>query len=396
MNMITNSISRAALPALAGIAMGILVPVAAGQRNPDTLRYKTEDGRRRSTKVIILHEGYLEVKYKKAGRDEKSLPLDRVLKVKLGGFPDAIKQGIAAEERAGKDDTGLAQTLEKAAESFALAAGQEETRDTLKAMALYRSAIATMKLALIQPTWMDKSIARFQEFLTTYPKHRDSLQSILHLGKLLRLKGDVDGALTELKKIEKLVLDENIPTLWEVRSKIEQVKVLLAAGRVPEARTTVTSANTLLAEVTGQDLLVKNQQSQSDLLKGRCDIKEKSYAAAVTYFENITTNAGTDLTRKVVGLLGKGEAFYFKGKDKGSLKSLRMAQLAFARASVLNPNIPAFSAKAAFFTGQVLTELAAKGEGAENAQKAKQYYREVIRFHPLSDWSAKARKRLEE
>jgi TolA-binding protein len=383
-------------PALAGLLLGALLPAAAGQRNPDLLRYKAENDRIRSTKVKVLEYGYLTLKYQKDERDPKELPISRVLTVRLGGFPPAYQQGMAAEKQAGTVAGNLLENLEKAANSYALAAGEEGLRQPLKAAALYRSAICTLKLALAESSWIDRAVTRFREYLQAYPKHHEALQAILHLGKLLRLKGSPDEALTELKKIDQKVLDENIPVIWEVRSKLEQVKAHFRAGRIQQARTTVANANTLLAEITGQQELVKSLQSRNDLLKGRCDIKAKAYDAAIRYFEGIINAAGTDLTRKVVGLVGKGEAFYHKGREKGDMGALRKAQLAFARASVLNPNMKEFGAKAAFFTGEVLTALAGKGEGARYAQQAKDYYREVIRYYPLSDWSAAARKRLAE
>jgi len=382
--------------AAAGLVLGLLLPAASGQRNPDLLRYKVENDRTRTVKVKILEYGYLQLKYQKDNRDPKELPIDRVLTVRLGGFPTAYKQGLAAEAQARTGEGNLLKTLEKAADSFALAANEEKLRQPLRADALYRSAICTLKLALAESSYIDKGAERFREFLTSFPKHHEALQAILHLGKLLRLKGASDEAITELKKIDQKVLDENIPTIWEVRSKLEQVKAHFRAGRIQEARTTVANANTLLAEISGRPEEVKSLQSQSDLLKGRCDIVAKAYDTAVNYFEGIISQAGTDLTRKVVGLLGQGEAYYNKGKEQGDLGALRKAQLAFARASVLNPNLKEFGAKAAFFTGEVLTALAAKGEGAAYAQQAKDYYREVIRYYPLSDWSAGARKRLTE
>jgi TolA-binding protein len=96
----------------------------------------------------------------------------------------------------------------------------------------------------------------------------------------------------------------------------------------------------------------------------------------------------------VAAQVGLGRAHLADGLARKDTKLLRQAQFAFAQAYVLDWKDGPFTAQALYYLGQCLLALGPDRAGKDCIARAKEYFQQVVRFYPTSDWALLAQKKI--
>lgn len=377
---------------LAALA-GLLLAGGPGARAQELDRIERSDGP--PIRATVLHDGYDKLTYRIPGRPEKDMSPALVLQVTFAGLPDAYQQGRAAEESADKGHPNAAEAYETAANSYELAASRD-LRPPLKALALYRGAVCRLKLGLLVPARLADAASKLEAFIAAQPGSRMVLEAMLQLGKARRLKGDFKEALDGLKALESKALKENLPRLWEARAKMEQIRVHLAAGKPQDGATLVGSTAKTLDEITPKTPEVEALNLGLKGLEGTILVETKDYNGALRFFQRLLEQ-GKDQKNKAylaAAHLGMGETYLARGSAANSSQDLRLAQLSFAQAYVLDGEDGERSAQALYLQAETLRLLGPERAGQEAAGLSKDLYRQVVTQFGASDWAAAARKKM--
>lgn len=338
--------------------------------------------------VEITEFTHAGVKATRKGGDVLEIPGNLVLSVKWGDLPEEFIAGRAAMDR--NDFAAATQMFGEAA--------NKATRPLVKADCEFfqlRAAVAGVG--------QDKGAAqtaseKAKAWLADNGAHWRVPEALLLAGRAARLAGDTASAAETLRQLDTRATQEGFGPVWTARAKFELALTLESEGKASEARSTFQSAysaaqNALSTPSTDSDEL-EVMKVRAKIGEGETYLSEKDYARAESFFHLLTS--GQDTALVAAAWAGEGEAIYLAAAESKDVGRLRKAQLALARASVLDAQGGDASAKANYYLGQCLLALGPTNEGDTFRNRARSYFQIVLANYSDSKWAAKAKAALAE
>ncbi len=298
-------------------------------------------------------------------------------------------------------------------ESFMLAEGAVKRGDFATAANLYgesakNSAREALKLesqflaadALARSSGGDQARAKsaleaLQAYLAAAPDGYRAPEALLQLGRTQIIAGQAAEAEANLAKLESEASSKNWDAIWAARAGLEKARAQLAQSKLNDARSsfraTVAAAEALAKQSdssTLQDLIAEASVGEGETL-----VAEEKYDLAAQFFRNLLTGA-SNRSVTAAAQAGLGEALFLKAEAAGDDQDLRAAQLALAKANILDSSAEGTTAKALFYSGKVLIALGPDREQQDYKSRAIEYFRTVTRYYPQSAWAAKATKAM--
>lgn len=362
-----------------GIWCLIAVPSLFAQKK-DVI-YRKDTGKSMTVDRVVS-ETYTEVKYKKGGKESK-LNADRVARIQYFDAPDAWKNGLSLLSKG---------QFENAINSFTLAMESSKVRPWIKTYGLYQIGKAYQQWSLSSPVKIKDAVKTFNKLLKDDPQTRFYMDVMYNLGKSYSISGDLPNCIKTLDKLAQDAYDKKLGVIWEARAKFEKAVAQMNGGAFNEADRDLRSARTFATEQlksAGEDqelaLELKKIKGLSQLYQGSVLIKKKKYSDATRFFKSIINDKTSDEVAKAGAAVGLGECLLAE-------KKLKEAQAQFAEAKVLYSYLEEEGARATYYLGLVCLELKEKEPGYK--KRAKEYFSEVIKGYPNTEWAKMAQAKI--
>ena len=241
---------------------------------------------------------------------------------------------------------------------------------------------------------VNEALATVQRFLEQYPDHRVLPEALLLEARFASALGDRAAADEAVRAVLDLAAAGRITADWTVRAHLVLGRALLAAGDAKAAgksfadteqasstvRSRLSDRPDLLAVV--DQLALAARSGTGAALLGGGDV-----AGARAYFERLQRDGGGNAAIRAAAANGLAEADFMQNK-------LKDAQLGFARVAVTAAGTPDEHAKALYYLGRCAEELAQAGAERNGRTAAREYFEEVQKRYPGSDWARLARESL--
>jgi TolA-binding protein len=360
-------------------ASALLAPFASSQKVNDVLVKK--DGAR--VRGLEITEFLLSGVRAKRGGDQVEVPAHQVLTIEWSNLPDAYLFGRTAMEKG---------DFRNAVQMFGEALSVAD-RPLVKVDAeffLIKAAVAAIGA--------DKNAAataaeRAKGWLTANPNHWRTPEAMLLAGRAERLAGTGGAAAATLRELDDRATREGFGAIWSARAKSELALTLLADGKAAEARSAFqaagSAADTALGTPSPDDAELRALKTQARVGEGETYLGERDFARAETFFRSLTTGGQPELV--AAGHAGEGEAIFLAAVANDRADEYRRAQLALAKASVLDVTSGEASAKANYYLGRCVLALGPEREGDGFKARANAYFQAVVSGYPSSPWAAAAK-----
>lgn len=322
------------------------------------------------------------IDYKRGGTDGKVLG-HQIASVQWGGAPETFTSAQNALKRG---------DYANASQLFGDAAGKA-SRDVLKAEARFLQGKAAVGLAQSDKSAAADAAGVLRAWLGENATNWRVPEALLLLGRALRLGGLVDDAVTTLKQLDDRASAEAWGAIWSARAKYEMAIAQLGAGKALDARSSfqaAASAAESAAKPDSPDLSeLRALQVNAKVGEGETYIADKNYSRALEFFRGVANSNDQELA--AAGRAGEGEALFLMGQAENKPQTIRQAQIALARASVLDAAGGEVSAKANYYLGKCLRALGVAGEGDSFKARSDAYFDLVVRSYGDSRWAVAAR-----
>jgi len=324
------------------------------------------------------------VTYKKGGNEE-TIESKMVSSIEWDQVPTRFTEALA-QEAEGK--------FEDAANYFQEAVSKT-ARTPLKLEMRFRAARAALAGA---GAGLDGEKAKsaadaLESYIEDAPDGFYARHAQLLIARSLRLQGRASEADAALQAMESTAGSENWGIVWEARIRFERARCLLALGKASDARSAyrrvVTAVDAVLGR-NGTDLELLALKTQSLVGEGETYIAENNQDQALTFFRKYTSAPapGASTVLQAAALAGEAEALFLKAS--GDSTGLREAQVAMARANLLDTSNGDTTAKALYYSGKILLALGPERERRAK-QRARAYFDTVVQYYGGTSWAAKAR-----
>ena len=360
------------------LPVAFLLPAASAQKTNDVVLKK--DGSR--VRGLEITEFLLSGVRGTRGSDPFELAAHHVMDIEWSDVPEEFLSGKAAMNRG---DFQAATQLFGAVTS---------PRPLIKADAEFfkiKSAIAAVGT--------DKGAAataaeHAASWISSNANHWRTPEAMLLQGRAERLAGTAGTATTTLKALEAKAIDDALGGVWVARTKYELAQTLIADGKGIQARSQFKSAGTSASDAlatasTTDKSELKSIVTLSRVGEGETYLLDKDYKKAESFFRQL--GGSSEAALKAAGRAGEGEAIFLSAAASKSAPDLRRAQLALAKASVLDSSNGEATAKANYYLGRCLMLLGPEKEGDTFKQRAKAYFEIVYTSYPTTRWAGLAK-----
>ncbi len=317
----------------------------------------------------------------KRGNDAFEVPAHQVLAVEWSEPPEAFVTGRAAMDRG---------DFRTATQLFG---DVQSDRPLVKADAEFFKIKSAVSAIGNDKGAGETAAAHAKKWLADYPNHWRTPETMLLAGRAERLAATAGAAATTLRELDERAGREGWGAVWVARAKSELALTLLADGKAGEARTTFqtasSAADAALATPSADDAELKALKTMARVGEGETYLADKDYAKAESFFRSLAGSNQPDLV--AAGYAGEGEAVFLAAVAANDPDDLRRAQLALAKASVLDVQSSEASAKANYYLGRCLLALGPDKEGDDFKQRANAYFEIVATSYPTSRWAAQAK-----
>ncbi|MBX3461755.1 MAG: hypothetical protein KF830_01175 [Planctomycetes bacterium] len=363
-------------------AAAVLAPAAIAQKAADVL-VKKDGARVRGLEITeFLLSG---VRAKRAGGDLE-VPAHQVMAIEWSNLPDAFLVGRAAMERG---------DFRHAVQMFGEAIGQS-TRPLVKADAEFFLIKAAVSSIGTDKNAAATAAARAKAWLQGNPNHWRTPEAMLLAGRAERLAGTGGAAAGTLRELDERAAREGFGAIWSARAKSELALTLLADGKAAEARSAFqaagSAADAALGTPSPDDAELRALKTAARVGEGETYLGERDYDRAENFFRSLIAGGQPELV--AAGHAGEGEAIFLAAVASDRADDFRRAQLALAKASVLDATSGEASAKANYYLGRCMLALGPEREGDAFKTRANAYFQAVISGYPASPWAAAAKAEL--
>lgn len=376
--MIPNSYAKVFLTCL------ITAGAAASQSKIKDVILQKSGQRIRGVEVVEMTSST--IKYRD-GDEEKEILASALARVQWYEPPESFMLATAAVAR-GK--------FAEAANLYSEAIRGTERR-ALKQEAEFLAAEALVKSSGGDQAKATAAVKALNDYLTSTPDGYRLPDTLLLLGKAMVFAGQAAEAETALLDLESRTSSEGWDKIWSVRAKFEKAKAQLAQGKLNDARGAFRAAVTAGGALAKVDSSPEINQLIASASVGEGDtlVADQKFELAVEFFRRLL---GSSENRAITAAAqaGLGEALYLNAVATGSDRDLREAQLALAKANILDGNAMETSAKALFYAGRVLLALGPTREQQDYKSRAIEYFRTVTRYYPQTVWAGKASAELDQ
>jgi hypothetical protein len=235
--------------------------------------------------------------------------------------------------------------------------------------------------------------ARAKAWLEANPNHWRTPEALLLAGRAERLAGTGGAAATTLRALDDRASSEGWGTIWSARAKSELALTLLADGKAGEARSAFQAAGSAIDNALGtpsaDDAELRTLKTMARAGEGETYLGERDFARAEQFFHGLTSGKQAELV--AVGYAGEGEAIFLAAVANDRPDEYRRAQVALAKACVLDVSSGEASAKANYYLGRCLVALGPDREGDNFKTRANAYFANVVSAYPSSPWAAAAK-----
>lgn len=360
------------------LPVAFLLPAASAQKINDVVLKK--DGSR--VRGLEITEFLLSGVRGTRGKDPFELPAHQVMDIEWSDVPEEFLSGKAAMNRG---------DFQVAAQLFGAVTSN---RPLIKADAEFfkiKSAVASVGT--------DKGAAataaeHAKSWLSANANHWRTPEAMLLAGRSQRLAGTAGTATATLKDLEERAITDGFGGTWSARAKYELALTLIADGKGMQARSQFKSAGNSASDALGTASTSDKSDLQSIVTlsrvgEGETYLIDKDYKTAESFFSKLA--GSKEMALKAAGRAGEGQAIFESAKASKSDNDLRRAQLALAKASVLDSSNGEASAKANYFLGLCLIELGPEKEGDSFKQRAQAYFEIVYTSYPTTQWASLAK-----
>lgn len=362
---------------------------AQRSRIKDTI-LMTDGSRVRGVEVTAMT--MTKVTYRRGSKEEE-LAAGKVAGVQWHEPPEPYLLAQAAEAKGDYED----------AANLYLEAAKSTKRAPFLAELKFAAARALLAAAESDPSKAESAAAALQRYVDEHADGFRVPEAKLGLVRALRLMGKPEEAVAKVAQLEEEAIRGNWGVLWEARAKFEKAKALVAAKKFDEARSAYRSVTDAVAAIRAQgskEPLLTTLEVASLVGEGETYVAEGKYDQALSYFERHVTEPpiGEPTALAAAALAGAGEARLLKVAADGKVadpevRTLREAQVALAKANVLDTENGDTTAKALYYSGKAVLALGSDRERNFRA-RAMAYFDSVVRFHSASPWAARARAEL--
>ena len=355
-----------------------LLAAAASAQKINDIVLKTDGARVRGVEIT---EFLLSGVRGKRGNDAFEIPAHQVQDIEWGDLPESFVAGRAAMQ---KGDFATATQMFGDVKS---------DRPLVKADAEFFKVKAAVAAAGNDKSAAQTAAEHAKLWLEANPNNWRTPEAMLLCGRAERLAGIGGTAATTLKELDDRAVRDGLGAIWSARAKFELALTLQSDGKSSEARTQFQSAGSAAENALGQE---NANKAELDTLKtlarvgeGETYLTEKDFGRAEQFFHSLAGNKEPALA--AAGSAGEGEAIFLSVAGTNRPDDVRRAQMALARASVLDAAGGEASAKANYYLGRCLLDLGANREGDSYKQRAQGYFQTVTSYSPSSRWAAAAR-----
>lgn len=361
------------------IAAGLLAAPLFAQGKDIVVR---KDGARLRG-VEITEFNHSSLRATKKGGSVTEIPGHMILSVRFGDLADEFISGRAAMERG---------DFATATQMFG-AAADKATRPLVKADCEFFQIKAAVAAIGGDTGAAGTAADKAKTWLAANTTHWRVPEALLLAGRAYRLAGNPAAASTTLKELDDRASRDGFGPVWAARAKFELAQTFEADGKAAEARTMFQSAssaadNALMSPSTDEGEL-RTLKVLAKIGEGETYLTEKDFTRAEQFFQGMTTS--TEAGMSGAAWAGTGQAIYHKAAEDKNKSDLRRAQIALARASVLDTQGGEASAKANYYLG--LLQLALE-DGDKFKVRARTYFQLVVANYPSSKWAASAKTAL--
>jgi len=332
----------------------------------------------------FTHSG---LKATRKGGEVLEIPGHLVLALEWGDLPEEFIAGRAAMERG---------DFATAVQMFGEAANKA-TRPLVKADCEFFQIKAAVAAIGDDSGAAQTAADKAKAWLTTNGDHWRVPEALLLAGRASRLAGNAADATATLRELDDRATREGFGAVWSARAKFELALTLMAEDKAGEARSIFQSANSAadnaLRTPSGDDSELRTIKIMAKIGEGETYLSEKDYSRAESFFHALTNNKDNNAL-VAAAWAGEGQAIFLQAKDTGSSADFRRAQLALARASVLDSQAGEASAKANYYLGRCQLELGPDREGDKFKTRARAYFQIVLSNYSSSRWAAEAKAAL--
>ncbi|MCR9247110.1 MAG: hypothetical protein NXI31_18920 [bacterium] len=324
----------------------------------------------------------------KKGEREIEVPGHLVASVTWGDLPEQFVIGRAAMNRG---------DYENATQMFGEAANATE-RALLKTECEFFQIKAAVKNLGSDQGAAATAAEQAQSWVGANSDHYRVPEALLLTGRALRLAVKGDDAATVLKQLDSRAINEGFGAVWSARAKYELALTLAANNKTGEARTQYQSANSAadnaLKTPSGDDAELRTIKILAKIGEGETFLTDKDFQRAESFFHALVRNPDPGLA--AAAWAGEGQAIFMQASESKKTEDLRRAQIALARASVLDSTAGDASARANYFLGRCLMELGPDRAGDDYKKHAKAYFSLVVNSYGATTWADKAREALKQ
>jgi TolA-binding protein len=363
------------IPTSAALLIAALAAPLSAQRIKDTL-VKVDGSRVRGVEVTAATATQVTLK---RGDQDESVPAGEVHEIEWHDPPVTFTDADAAILRG---DFAKAATLFKEASDGA-------ERGLLKRDALFRAGQALLEAASAEPDKAAQAAGVFQDYLTAAPDGFRVPAARLGIARALVLQGKGSEAEAALTQLEQDAVANVWGFYWDAMAKYERARAQIAQNKHGDARSTfraVVSAVEAALAAKGSDPRLETLKGRAAVSEGETYVAEKNYDGALQFYRRLASSS--DPALQAAGLAGEGQCLFLQAEPAKDVANLRAAQLALARANLLDTTAGDTSAKALFYTGKVLLALGDAKALAEG------YFDTVARHYTQTPWAEQARAAL--
>ncbi len=360
------------------LPMALLLSAAHAQKINDVVLKK--DGSR--IRGLEITEFLLSGVRGKRGNDPYELAAHNIVGIEWSDTPEEFLSGQAAMVRG--DFQAAAQLFGAVTSDRPLVKADAEFYKVKSAVA----AIGNDKSAAATAAEHAKS------WLSANANHWRTPEAMLLAGRAERLAGTAGTATITLKDLEERAITEGYGGVWSARAKYELALTLIADGKGSQARSQFKSAGNAASDaIAGASTADKTElqaiATLSRVGEGETYLIDKDFKKAEQFFRQLANASEPAL--KAAGHAGEGEAIFQSAAASKNPNDLRRAQLALAKASVLDASNSEASAKSNYYLGKCLLLLGPQKEGDRFKQRAQQYFTICFTSYPSTRWASLAK-----
>lgn len=365
------------LPLLLPVALLLPATTATAQKINDVVLKK--DGAR--VRGLEITDFLLSGVRGKRGSDDFELPAHLVKDIEWSDLPEEFQAGKGAMSRG---------DFAAAAQFFGAV---QSDRPLVKADAEFFKVKAAIAGVGADKAGAATAASHMKDWLGSNVNHWRTPEALLLQGRAERLAGTAGAAKTTLTELDDRAIRDGFSAVWSARAKYELALTLIADGKSAEARTAFKSASSAAktALTTGEEDSAELQtlQTLSRVGEGESYLIDKDFKKAESFFKGLSSDPSPAL--KAAAAAGEGEAIFLGAVAANNANDLRRAQMALAKASVLDSASGEASAKANYYLGRCLLQLGADKEGDSFKKRALQYFAVVYSSYPSTRWAGLAK-----